>query len=50
MLTREEYDEIAPQLVEALAKAFEAVLLSMGKDALGVDWFSSIAKTYEGGK
>ena len=47
MMTKEEFETIQPQLIEALTTAFESVLLEMGEDAQGVDWFSSIAENYE---
>ena len=47
MMTKEEFKEIQPQLIETLAGALEAALLEMGEDAQGVDWFSSVADTYE---
>ncbi len=47
MMTKKEFEEIQPQLIEALTNAIEAALLEMGEDAQGVDWFSSVADTYE---
>ena len=47
MITKEEFEKIEPQLIKTLANAIEAALLEMGEDAQGVDWFSSVADTYE---
>ncbi len=47
MITKEEFEKIQPELIKTLASAIETALLEMGEDALGVDWFSSVANTYE---
>ncbi len=46
MMTKEEFEKIQPQLIEALTNAVEAALLEMGEDVQGVAWFSSIAEDY----
>lgn len=45
-MTYEEYLKIQPQLIAELQAAMQKVLELMGKDALGVDWFSSNAAAY----
>jgi hypothetical protein len=43
-MTKSQFEEIKPQLIEVFQKAIYEVLQDMGDDVKGISWFSSQAK------
>ena len=45
-MSHEEFLKVKPKLIETFATAMEKVLIDMGEDIKGIEWFCSSAAEY----